>query len=84
MNLDDKGRCCGRKPLTYRTAQDSFVKAPYHFCCRCDRSYDMDGAQIENWAWVRKGDEFAPRERDVDRLREDRDERRLLERESGE
>lgn len=43
--LDEKGRCCGRKPITY--------KRPRHlFCFRCDRAYDFDtGHQIENWAW---------------------------------
>ncbi len=65
MNLDDKSRCCGRKPLTYRTSHDPFAKAPYHFCSRCDRSYDMNGAQIENWAWKREGDSFVSRERDI-------------------
>ena len=84
MSLDEKGRCCGRKPLTYRTAQTAFVTPPYHFCPRCDRSYDMDGAQIESWAWKRAGDEFVPRERDIDRLRDDRDERQRIAREFGE
>jgi hypothetical protein len=54
--LDDKGRCCGRKPLTYRTSVDSFVRGPHRFCVRCDAAYPTDEAgQIENWAW-RKAD----------------------------
>ena len=44
--LDDKGRCCGRKPLVYK-------RFPAHkFCSRCDRAYDLNtGEQISNWAW---------------------------------
>ena len=46
MKLDDKGRCCGRRPLVYKTA-------PAHkFCTRCERAYDIEtGEQVENWAW---------------------------------
>lgn len=45
VKLDDKGRCCGRKLLVY--------KRPvfHHFCCRCDRSFNREGLQIDNWAW---------------------------------
>jgi hypothetical protein len=50
MPLDDKGRCCGRKPLVYKRAS-----GPRHpaglFCCRCDRSYTADGEPQANWAW---------------------------------
>lgn len=45
--LDDKGRCCGKKPRVYK-------RWPYkgRFCFRCCRSYDLEGNdQIENWAW---------------------------------
>lgn len=43
--LDEKGRCCGRKPIVYR-------RPPQLFCSRCDRSFDVDtGLQRENWAW---------------------------------
>lgn len=45
-HLDEKGRCCGRKPLVYK------VPRSQKFCTRCDRSYDRaSGEQIENWAW---------------------------------
>jgi hypothetical protein len=47
--LDNKGRCCGRKPLIY--------KRPTHhlFCSRCDRAYDPEShEQIENWAWKKE------------------------------
>lgn len=53
MKLDDKGRCCGRKPLVYK-------RDKHLFCCRCDRSFDMDGNQITNWAWRDSGKGFEP------------------------
>lgn len=49
--LDEKGRCCGRKPLVY--------KRPTHylFCFRCHRYFDPDTRrQIPNWAWRLRGD----------------------------
>lgn len=49
--LDDNGRCCGRKPIEY--------KRPKHklFCVRCDASYDpQTGRQVENWAYVANED----------------------------
>jgi hypothetical protein len=50
--LNQKGRCCGVKPLKY-------LRDRHFFCCRCDRSYSLDtGAQIENWAWRQIGDGF--------------------------
>lgn len=43
-SLDEKGRCCGRKPLAY--------KRPHHlFCFRCDKAFNPQGQQIENWAY---------------------------------
>uniref|UniRef100_A0A6M3LEZ0 Uncharacterized protein n=1 Tax=viral metagenome TaxID=1070528 RepID=A0A6M3LEZ0_9ZZZZ len=43
--LDEKGRCCGRKPIVYK-------RDPYRYCPRCDRAYDLDeDRQIPNWAW---------------------------------
>jgi len=40
--LDDKGRCCGRKPLIY--------KKPFHYlyCDRCNASFDPNGTQRVN------------------------------------
>jgi hypothetical protein len=50
MVLDNKGRCCGRKPLTYR-------REGHRFCDRCHRSYDFHGNwQKDNWAWKRRAD----------------------------
>jgi hypothetical protein len=45
--LDDKGRCCGRKPIVY--------KRPHHFYCdRCDAAFDpSDGKQVPNWAYYK-------------------------------
>jgi hypothetical protein len=49
MALDEKGRCCGRKPLVYK-------RDPHLFCTRCDRAFDPDtGKQIGNWAWMFDG-----------------------------
>lgn len=44
--LDAKGRCCGRKPLSYK-------REPAHlYCPRCDRAFDpTTGKQVENWAF---------------------------------
>ena len=50
--LDDKGRCCGRKPIQYRREHPSNGKSgPYQFCSRCDRAFDPEGRQMKNWAW---------------------------------
>ena len=43
--LDDKGRCCGRKPIPYKRDRTLF-------CDRCDKHYSMDTAQqVQCWAW---------------------------------
>ena len=45
--LDGKGRCCGRKPLTYKREG-----GPHKFCPRCDRAFNIEtGDWIPNWAW---------------------------------
>lgn len=50
LTLDDKGRCCDRKPLVYK-------RDGHRFCTRCDRAYDLyQGFQKENWAWKRQPD----------------------------
>lgn len=43
--LDEKDRCCGRKPIVYR------VPSLHYFCTRCDREFDADKKQRGNWAW---------------------------------
>lgn len=45
MELDKKGRCCGRKPIVYKRKGE-------YFCPRCDRAYDLiTKRQIPNWAY---------------------------------
>ena len=54
--LDEKGRCCGRKPFVYKSRW-STAEGPCRFCGRCCRSYDINtGQQIQNWAWRQKED----------------------------
>ena len=49
--LNERGQCCGRKPIVYK-------RPPHLYCHRCDASFDMHGEQIENWAWGRMADGF--------------------------
>lgn len=43
--LDDKSRCCGRKPLVYK--REGFL-----FCDRCDGQYDLiSKIQVENFKY---------------------------------
>lgn len=44
-HLDEKGRCCGKKPLVYK--RPSF----HYFCARCNREYGPEGEQQDNWAF---------------------------------
>lgn len=61
--LDDKGRCCGRKPIVYK-------RPPHLFCPRCRASIDPStGRQIPNWAWYEAGAGFAPTYPDSDYAR---------------
>lgn len=47
--------CCGRKPRPY-------IRKNFRLCLKCDRAYDIaSGQQIENYAWVKVGDEFMDR-----------------------
>lgn len=63
--LNDKGRCCGRKPMVYKTRHDSFASVvPYKWCPRCGRSFDpATGLQVENSEWREFEDGFALRRR---------------------
>lgn len=46
-SLDERGRCCGRKPLVYKRPRPG-----HFFCARCDRAFNLEtGIQTENWAW---------------------------------
>jgi hypothetical protein len=52
VNLDDKGRCCGKKPLVYKSRG-------FLYCSRCGRAFAMDdGTQIENWEWRKNGEKW--------------------------
>lgn len=51
MMLDEKGRCCGLKPMVYR-GRNTTSTGPHRFCVRCDRAYSLEeNEQIPNWAW---------------------------------
>jgi hypothetical protein len=41
--LDAKGRCCGRKPISYAARGD---RAAYRFCTRCGKTYDTAGEPL--------------------------------------
>lgn len=62
--LNERGQCCGRKPLVYK-------RPPAHlFCFRCDAAYDpLTGRQIENWAYRADGTPKYP----VDRIRHEKE-----------
>lgn len=54
--LNERGQCCGRKPLVY--------KRPDHqlFCARCDANFDPTTCeQIENWAYAKVNGGFVRR-----------------------
>lgn len=54
--LDDKGRCCGRKPIEYKR-----YAGHHFFCTRCDREYDpITLKQRPNWAYNEYGIRIAP------------------------
>lgn len=54
MKLDDKGRCCGHKPIFYKGGSwCSPLGSPKYFCTRCARDFGPDGEQRENFAWVK-------------------------------
>ena len=56
--LDEKGRCCGRKPLTYKSGRVT-ADGPHKFCPRCNRAFNLQTGEWQaNWAW-RKPDEPA-------------------------
>lgn len=49
--LDNKGRCCGRKPIEYKRYGGHHL-----FCHRCDREYNpLTGIQQANWAYDEEG-----------------------------
>ena len=49
--LDEKGRCCGRKPIMYKGGAWNSPERQ-RFCTRCCASYNFEtGEQIANWAF---------------------------------
>lgn len=45
QQIDESGRCCGRKPIAYK-------RPPHLFCSRCNASFDpKTGKQQSNWAF---------------------------------
>jgi len=62
MKLDSKGRCCGAKPIFYKTRNGlRNAPDPHWFCPRCDRAYNINREQRENWAWINVDGEFMSR-----------------------
>ena len=55
--LDEKGRCCGRKPIFYKTRSGLQTQHdPHHFCTRCCAEFDGEtGVQRTNWQWHAMG-----------------------------
>lgn len=50
--LDEKGRCCGKKPIIYK-------RKGYYYCPRCDRAFDINTKeQISNFWWIEEEDYF--------------------------
>lgn len=45
QRLDERSRCCGRKPVAYSRPDHHF------FCPRCNREFDASGKQRSNWAF---------------------------------
>ncbi len=59
--MTEEGRCCGRKPLFYKTSRGmKVVKDAHYFCTTCDAEFGVDGKQRANWAWIAKPQGFAP------------------------
>ncbi len=60
-SLDEMGRCCGRKPIFYKTTRGlQASKDPHHFCCTCGADFTPDGKQRANWAWASAEGGFVP------------------------
>lgn len=54
--LDEKGRCCGRKPMVYKSTW-STADGPHRYCPRCSRAYHLtENVQLHNWAWKKLPD----------------------------
>ena len=77
MELDEKGRCCGRKPNRYRglgwlgppgaPAGSHSPGRSYYLFPICKREYDMDGMQRENWVWKNAAGRYRRRKKEDER-----------------
>ena len=57
--LNERGQCCGRKPLPYKGGPHGRGEKRHKFCDRCNRAFHFDtGEQIENWAYKADGDGY--------------------------
>jgi hypothetical protein len=55
MTLDEKGRCCGRKPIVYKRPK------LHYFCDRCCSEYSAEKRKVHNFAWELRGGNWIPR-----------------------
>lgn len=39
--LDINGRCCGRKPMVYKSGTWTPLQRPHRFCPRCGASFEI-------------------------------------------
>ena len=39
--IDEKGRCCGRKPIIYKSGSWTPLRKPHLFCDRCGKDYEI-------------------------------------------
>jgi hypothetical protein len=55
--LNERGQCCGRKPIHYKGGSYcSPPGSPMKFCTVCSREYSVEtGEQKENWAYRADG-----------------------------
>lgn len=59
QRLDEKGRCCGRKPLVYKGGSwMSPPGSPMQVCLTCDAIYELDGTLRSAARWVKTSAEL--------------------------
>ncbi len=54
-NLAADGRCCGRKPLEYKSGTWTPLGMPHKLCTRCYAEYTVDGKRMQQDAPKRAG-----------------------------
>ena len=52
MKLDKKGQCCDQPPVRLKIL---WIDTPalHYLCTGCNREYNLNGTQRENFAWKR-------------------------------